>query len=205
MTDDRVFSKKHAPLEPWWDRLLEVLIERGAHRTVEAFAPGLSYGEIEAVLAASGIAPGTVRGQILNLFRCSNGFKEGRWTRLFPDVDLLSLQDMISVRKMMLEVVGVSSGYSSYAGYPAYGFVPEYIPFAERDGYLLVTDMRAGSSWGEVLKYDKVSADEDPKKWTSLTYLFDELIAAIANGSEFDGWTADVIDGELIWDLEGGP
>ncbi|MDN3461070.1 hypothetical protein QMA15_32150, partial [Rhodococcus sp. APC 3903] len=60
-------------------------------------------------------------------------------------VPLLSLQDMISVRKMMLEVVGVRSGYASYAGYPAYGFVPEYIPFAERDGYLLVTDM-----WGAV-------------------------------------------------------
>lgn len=68
-----------------------------------------------------------------------------------------------------------------------------------------MTDTRAGSNWGEVLKHDKVGADEDPEKWTSLTYMFDELLAAIANGSEFDGWTADVITGELTWDLGGKP
>ncbi|MGY3555051.1 hypothetical protein [Williamsia sp. R60] len=201
MTDDRVFSDQYGPLRPRWDRLLVALSERGAYRTVDSFAPGLTYDQAERILEEAGFAPGAVRGQILDLFKCVNGFAEGQWTRVFPDVDLLSLREMISVRAMMLEVAGARSGYPSYAGFPAYGFVPEYIPFAERDGYLLVADLRTGSQWGEVLRYDKIDADDSTTSWPSVASVLDNLIGAIANGSDFDGWTAEVVDGELTWSL----
>jgi hypothetical protein len=199
--DDRVFSDQYAPLQKWWDRLRDVLAAHGAHRTLEALAPGLSYDEAHRTLEENELSASTVRGQVLDLFTCVNGFVEGRWTRLFPDVDLLSLQQMIEVRARMLDVAAARPGYPSYAGFPAYGFVPEFVPFAERDGNLLVTDMRVGSEWAEVVRYDKVDADEDGRKWPYVAHMIDNLISAIADGDEFDGWTVEVVDGELHWGL----
>lgn len=46
-----------------------------------------------------------------------------------------------------------------------------------------------------------IDADDGATSWPSAASVLDNLIGAIANGSEFDGWTADVVDGELTWSL----
>lgn len=182
-----------------WRRLLEVLQERGALHTVDALAPGLAESAItDAVSDVEGLND-LMSGQIRDLFGCVNGFRDGVWTPLFPDVDLLSVQGVIDTRQMMLDAAPAPPGYESAAGTPVYGFIPEFLPFAERDGYMLVVDLREGDEQGLVICYDKVDADDDATTWRDVDGLVAELTAAIETGSEFASSTPVIEDATLRW------
>ena len=176
-----------------------MLRDSGALRTLEAFAPGLSAADIERALADAGELKALVRGQVRQWFECVNGARPGRWAPLFPGVDLLSIQQMIETRTMMLDVAAAAPGYPHEAGVPAYGFIPEFVPIADRDGYLLVADLREGGEYGTIITYDKVDADDDAQTWPSLTHLLTELTIAIGARRAFNDLMPHVEDGELRW------
>lgn len=182
-----------------WGRLLEVLHARGALQTLDALAPGLAESAlVEEISSVEGLNK-LMHGQIRELFGCVNGFREGHWASLFPDVDLLSVQGMITTRQRMLNVSPAPPGYEPAAGIAVYGFIPEFLPFAERDGYMLVADLREGDAQGAVLNYDKVDADDDATTWRDVGSVLEELTAAIDTGSTFSGSTPAIKDATLQW------
>lgn len=182
-----------------WGRLCVTLRDSGAQQTLEAFAPGLSAADIERALADAGELKVLVRGQVRQWFECVNGVHPGRWAPLFPGVDLLSIQQMIKTHAMMLDVAAAAPGYPREAGVPVHGFIPEFVPIADRDGYLLVADLREGDESGAIISYDKVDADDDAQTWPSLTHLLTELTVAIGARRALNGLTPHIDDGELRW------
>lgn len=84
------------------------------------------------------------------------------------------------------------------AGGEAGTFRPEFIPFAGRDGYLLVVDTRLGPMHGCVTEFDKVDADATGPRWVSVSALLTDLADSLETGSEFfGGWGPHVIGGQL--------
>ncbi len=184
-----------------WDRLMAVLRRRGAEKTVAAIAPPLEPDAVRAALDTVAGVSVFVYGDLSDWLLCHNGFREGAWTRLFPDLDLLSASQMADTWQMMLQTYPAESGHPLFSGPPAYGFIRQYIPIAERDGYLWVVDSRPGEKTHQVLEFDKVGADEDATTWPSIGALLQEITDAIDNGTGFNGSTPAVVDGELTWDL----
>lgn len=182
-----------------WENLRDVLQRKGALRALEALAPGLSGGDLRELLSAADGLDDIVRGQTRDLYHCVNGFRDDQWTRLLPDVDLLSVQQMIETRRMMLEVAPAEPGYAEDAGEAVYGFIPEFVPIAERDGYLLVADLREGEQSGTIISYDKVDADDGADTWPSLSHVLIELTAAIESTGTFRGAVPTIEDGKIRW------
>ncbi|MGB3770621.1 MAG: hypothetical protein WBF79_11515 [Rhodococcus sp. (in: high G+C Gram-positive bacteria)] len=178
---------------------MAVLDERGAAATARSLAPPLDYpAAADIYRTTSGL---TVMGDATSWFMCHNGFRPGLWSRLFPQLDPLSVQGMVDSWQTMLREYPAPPGYPRYSGYPAFGFVAEYLPIAERDGYFWVVDIRPGDRFNQVLAFDKVDADDNAVSWPSAGHLLVDLTTAIETGTEFDGWLPSVSDGELTWSL----
>lgn len=74
------------------------------------------------------------------------------------------------------------------AGDPAGRFLPDFLPFADRDGNLLCVDTRPGPLHGRVTELDKVGAvdsgaDEAGARWLSLSAMFTDLADSLYTGS----------------------
>ncbi|SIS21720.1 hypothetical protein SAMN05445060_3823 [Williamsia sterculiae] len=183
-----------------WDRLVSVLQQRRAHSTLAAIAPALPEDQVAGVLDASnGVRCRRVYGDLSEWLSCHNGFFDGQWARLFPDLDLLSAAQIAQIWSMMLSTHPAPSGYPLYSGPPAYGFIRQYVPIAERDGYLWVVDGRPGESTHSVIAFDKVDADDDATTWPSIGALLADVATAIDTGEAFDGSTPTIENGELTW------
>lgn len=192
-------NEQQANVQTSWDRLLEVLQGQGALQTLDALAPGLADDHLTKEFSGVDGLDALMHGQIRQLFGCVNGFQEGQWAQLLPGVDLLSVQRMIETREMMLEVAPAPAEYPAEAGTPVYGFIPEFIPFAERDGYLLVADVREGAARGVIISYDKVDADDEAETWNSLSQYLTELAYALQTRSVFASSIPAINDGQLQW------
>lgn len=136
-------------------------------------------------------------------FAIVHAVPSGRLDGLIPGYDVLSLDQALATRAMMIEAwdIGEAGPYGNVAGSPAYTFIPEYLPIAEQDGYLLVMDLRPGALARMIRRFEKVDADDDTTWWLSVGDLLLDLTVAIETGTAFDGWLPGTQDGRLVWTL----
>lgn len=138
---------------------------------------------------------------LIDWFAIIHPLPDHRWYGLIPGYDVLDIDDAYRVRKQLLTAwdIGEAAAYPNIAGEPAYTFIPDYLPIAERDGNLLVVDLRPGSRSGLIRLFDKVDADDDTPTWPELATLLNELATAIANHQPFDNWLPTIDNGHLNW------
>nr|WP_296769517.1 hypothetical protein [Rhodococcus sp. (in: high G+C Gram-positive bacteria)] len=144
--------------------------------------------------------------ELRSFYGLINGFPQDNWVSLLPGHELFDLDRLIEERRIELEVwgemdaeMGVTPDRGSPAGTPLGTFVPEFIPFAGMDGYLLFVDNRRGPLYGCVTAFDKVDADQGGPLWISLSALLSDLADSLENGTPFDSRTPSVIAGKLVW------
>ncbi|SIR97942.1 SMI1/KNR4 family protein [Williamsia sterculiae] len=139
--------------------------------------------------------------QLVNWFAILSGLDEPRWDGLIPGFDVLRVDEALATRRLLLEAwdIGEVTTYPETAGTPAYTFIPDYVPIAERDGTALVVDCRPGDHAQQLRLFDKVDADDDTPTWASLPAFIDELIDAIGQQRTFTGWSPTVDTGALRW------
>lgn len=91
---------------------------------------------------------------------------------------------------------------SSVAAVPAYRFLSEFEPIAERDGVALVVDTREGQYSGCVTRFDRTEPDAAGAKFRSVSALLVDLSTALNDGnSRLLGARARFAGGRLSWDL----
>ena len=183
-----------------WDRIEQWL---RAHLP-EVPIIGASTGSIERAVEATAV---TWPQELVDLFGHINGFPREAWVQLFPVHELFDLDRVVDERRLELEVWGELDDDSgaepltdSFAGEAVETFVPEFVPFAGRDGNLLFVDTRPGPLHGCVTEFDKVGADDVGPRWVSISALLTELADSLEHGTVFDGrWAPTVADGRLEW------
>lgn len=183
-----------------WDRIEQWL---RAHLP-EVTIIGASAGSIERAVEATEV---TWPQELVDLLGHVNGFPREAWVQLFPVHELFDLDRVVDERRLELEVwgeldddVGAEPLTESFAGEAAETFVPEFVPFAGRDGNLLFVDTRPGPLHGCVTEFDKVGADDVGPRWVSVSALLTELADSLEHGTVFDGrWTPTVSEGRLEW------
>lgn len=160
----------------------------------------------EAIDAANRDTAVTWHDELRSFYTLINGFPHDNWVSLLPGHELFDLDRLIDERRIELEVwgemdaeMGVTPARWSPAGTPLGTFVPEFIPFAGVDGYLLFVDNRGGPLYGCVTAFDKVDADQGGPLWKSLSALLSDLADSLETGVPFDGRTPSVVDGKLVW------
>lgn len=126
-----------------------------------------------------------------------------RWAELFPAFDVLRIDEALAVRARTLAAWQPQPGsYPTTAGDSAYTFIPEYLPIAERDGTMLVADLRPGARRGLIREFDKVDNDDETATWNDMSDLLGELIEALDNRTTFLGWHPHAQDGQLSWNFQ---
>lgn len=191
-------SAEHNLMSPW-GRVRAALFRRGAHVTLAETQPGLGAAEVARGFEKMGLV---TAGQAPELFAHANGSRGAlRPVQLFPGMNLISLQRVIEVRETMLRSARMPSGYGypKSAGWPAFQFIPEFVPIAEGERDLLVVDARGGSDHGRVFRYDKVLADDVSAAWPDLSCYLDEVAAAIGSGSSLQERTPVIRESRLHW------
>lgn len=181
-----------------WDRIEQWL---RAHLP-EVTIIGASAGSIERAVEATEV---TWPQELVDLFGHINGFPRKAWVQLFPVHELFDLDRVVDERQLEVwgeldQDAGAEPLTESFAGEAAETFVPEFVPFAGRDGNLLFVDTRPGPLHGCVTEFDKVGADDVGPRWVSVSALLTELVDSLENGTVFDGrWVPTVADGRLEW------
>lgn len=189
---------EHNLMSPW-GRLRAALFTRGAHVTLAETQPGLDAADVARGFERMGLASA---GQAPELFLHENGSRSAlRPVQLFPGMNLVSLQRAAELRETMLNSACMPSGYGypKIAGWPAFQFIPEFVPIAEGERDLLVADARGGSNHGRVFRYDTVLADDVSTAWPDLACYLDEVAAAIGSGSSLQERTPVIREGRLQW------
>ncbi len=122
--------------------------------------------------------------------------------------EMFSLERAVEERAMELEVWGEfdeemgAPDPDTSAGEIAGTYLPEFVPFAGLDGYLLVVDARPGPLHGCVTAFGKVDCDDEGPSWVSVSAMLTDLADSLETGAEFDTrWTPAVVDGRLEWRL----
>ncbi|MGU3587373.1 SMI1/KNR4 family protein [Rhodococcus sp. C26F] len=183
-----------------WERI-ERWLQTHLSAVTTAGAPAEA---IDRAVEATGVA---WPQELVDLFGHINGFPRGGWVSLFPVHELFDLDRVVDERRLELEVwgeldadVGAEPLTESFAGEAVETFVPEFVPFAGRDGNLLFVDTRPGRLHGCVTEFDKVGADDVGPRWGSISALLAELADSLEYGTVFDGrWVPTVADGRLEW------
>ena len=187
-------------LELRWTALRAALLARSAYATLSDMQPGLAPAEVEAAFHRMGIKHA---GQVGALFAQVNGPSPEAHgpIEVFPGMDLLSMQSSVRLRETMLRSARMPAGYGypKLAGWPAFQFIPEFVPIAEGERDLLVADARGGNDHGRVFRYDKVLADDVSVAWPDLASFLNEVAAAISSGSALQDWTPVIRDSRLYW------
>ncbi|MFE3542388.1 SMI1/KNR4 family protein [Nocardia sp. NPDC059177] len=145
--------------------------------------------------------------ELIEFFTHVNGFPAEQWVQLLPADELFDLDRVVHERQLELDVwgplsedVGLELDPDAQAGDPAGTFLPEFIPFAGQDGYLLFVDTRPGDLHGCVTRFHKVDADDAGPTWRSISALLTDLATSLHTSSKFDdSRTPTVIDGRLTW------
>lgn len=183
-----------------WERIERWLRTRLSSVTIA----GAPAEEVDRAVEATEVA---WPQELVDLFGCINGFPVDAWTSLLPVHELFDLDRVVDERRLELEVwgelddeAGAEPRTGSAAGEAVETFLPEFVPFAGRDGNLLFVDTRPGPLHGCVTEFDKVGADDVGPRWVSISALLTELADSLHHGTVFDGrWTPTVIDGRLAW------
>lgn len=165
---------------------------------------GASAEQIERAMAATGRRwPAELR----EFFGLVNGIPAEQWVQLLPGDELFDLDRVVHERQLELDIwgplseeMGLETDPDAQAGDPTGTFLPEFIPFAGQDGYLLFVDTRPGDLHGCVSRFDKVDADDAGPSWRSLSAMLTDLTTSLRTGSTFDHSSAPtVVEGRLIW------
>lgn len=126
---------------------------------------------------------------------------------LLPGLDVLTFSESTELRKMLVQLWGEALTdedivNSLVAAVPAYRFIPEYVPLAERDGLVLVVDTRKGQFSGCVTLFDKVDADAAGPMFRSINALLTDLATALDDAdSRLFRARATSDDGQLRWEV----
>ncbi|WP_207843926.1 hypothetical protein [Williamsia soli] len=184
-----------------WNRLMLALLRAGDSTTTlhDAIAAKRAMENLDAVRDAASASGIDLNGPLIEWFAIL-ALTPTQKPRILPSYDALTLDESIQTRQRMLDAWEPDDDTSPTAGEAAYTFIPEFIPIAERDGYVLFVDTRSGKKHGLVREFDKVDADDTPTTWRSLPRLLNELAVAIEYRQPFNGWQPSFDTGELRWD-----
>ncbi|WP_175647964.1 SMI1/KNR4 family protein [Nocardia donostiensis] len=149
--------------------------------------------------------------ELIEFYEQINGFPRDEWVHLLPSHELFDLERLVCERQMELDIYDETNALHEYvppegttAGTPVYTFLPEFIPFAGLDGYLLFIDTRPGDLHGCVTEFEKVDADAAGPRWISLSAMLTDLAHSLETGASFDGdRRPSVKEGKLDWQYEG--
>ena len=171
-------------------------------------APVTIAGATKSQIAEAAESTGTTwPPELIEFYDQINGFPSEEWVRLLPDHSLFSVEQAVDHRATMIEVYAETDAIHGYtppvgttAGTRVRTFLPEFIPFAGLDGYLLFVDTRPGDLHGCVTEFDKTSADGAGPRWVSLSAMLTDLAESLETGSTFDkDWKPTVVDDQLNW------
>ena len=171
-------------------------------------SPVTIVGATPAQIADAAEATGTTfPPELVEFYEQINGFPPEELLRLLPGRDLFDLEWVVREREMELDVYAETNEIEEYeppegttAGTAVFTYMPEFIPFAGLDGYLLFVDTRPGDLYGCVTEFDKVDADDAGPRWVSLSAMLTDLADSLETGSTFDKyWKPTVVDGQLDW------
>lgn len=183
-----------------WVRITTCLMRAGIGTTAEIGPKGQTapiHPRVQDAISRARLDPKTFP---FFWFHLLTGYPDDRWTNLIPGYDLLTVEQSFEVRQLTLDAwEGNGADYPEQAGEPAYAYIPEYIPLAERDAYMLVYDARPGPRHGMILEFDKVDADDDTTTWKSLTHFLGDLAFSLENRSPFLGYTPDFSENIIDW------
>ncbi|MFC6012282.1 SMI1/KNR4 family protein [Nocardia lasii] len=145
--------------------------------------------------------------ELSTLFTHINGFPREHWVQLFPTHELFDLDRLVTEHHIELDVWGEFGeeleAPAPAAGDPAGTYLPQFLPFAGRDGNLLFVDTRPGPLHGCVTEFDKVGADDDGPRWTALSAMLADLAHSLETGTTFDRqWLPTVEAGQLLWQFQ---
>lgn len=146
-------------------------------------------------------------GELRGWFEFAGGMDAETRSVLLPGLDVLTYPESANVRAMMVEawdeaLADDNRPLSPVAAVPAYRFVSEFVPIAERDGVALVVDTREGQFSGCVTRFDRTEADAAGAKFRSVSALLVDLSTALNDGnSRLLGARARFAGGRLSWDL----
>lgn len=89
--------------------------------------------------------------ELIEFYEQINGFPSEEFVGLLPGRELFDLERVVQEREMELDVYAESNEIEEYeqsegttAGTAVFTYMPEFIPFAGFDGYLLFVDTRPG-------------------------------------------------------------
>ncbi|SEK37677.1 SMI1/KNR4 family protein [Rhodococcus maanshanensis] len=197
-----------------WSRITEWCVEN-APLTAQSIAGPAGRAEIDSAQAATGAEwPDELR----ELFLVQNGARthtdSGQFLgSVLPDKFMLSLEDALERRSLMLEVWedlvaadpdfyepdAIARCEAQEAGTTAYMYLPSFVVFASLDDYHYFVDTRAGSRRGCVTEYAHEAVDERGPRWDSISDLLAELASSLEQGTPFESWEPGVVDGALRW------
>ncbi|MGF0311894.1 SMI1/KNR4 family protein [Rhodococcus sp. IEGM1428] len=182
-----------------WDRIFQWL--RGNLASVSI--AGATDEQIQDAMRSTG---GLWPEELTSFFRLVNGFPRENWVSIFPMHELFDVDRTVSERQLELDIwgeidaeMGAEPQVGTSAGQYVGTYLPEFIPFAGADGYLLFVDARRGPLHGCVTEFQKVDADGAGPKWPSLSAMLTDLADSLETGTAFDGHTHFVVDGQLRW------
>lgn len=192
-------------LQEAWSALVRALRARGVTDN-PAFHMQLDTGDYGSVSADPHLSGIEASGDISHWFASMQSLPQSRVAGLIPGFDLLRSEEAEAVRTVLLDAWAPGrvypEPYPRDAGQPAYTYIPEYVPVAERDGTALVVDTRSGPARGGVWLFQKVDADDTTTHWASLADLLADIGDAISSGATLLGWRAITTpDGHLRWEL----
>lgn len=185
-----------------WRRLIDALRRAGDTNVTRADVGFRSRSIVhrEKVQATADANNIDLTEELYDWFTITAVYPSRHWSLLIPTYDILTFDDALAVRQQLLDA-WTPTGWPPEAGNPAYTFITEYLPIAERDGYLLVADLRPGKNRGQILEFDKVDADDGTPNWPSLRVLLHKLATAVEDRRPFNDWQPDFDDGVLRWNL----
>ncbi|OZC75227.1 hypothetical protein CH251_10675 [Rhodococcus sp. 06-462-5] len=187
------------PVVEQWGRIAQWLADNLATVSI---AGAIDEQIQDAMRATGGLWP----EELTSFFRLVNGFPRENWVSIFPMHELFDLDRAVDERQLELDIwgeidaeMGAEPQFGTSAGDYVGTYLPEFIPFAGADGYLLFVDARSGPLRGCVTEFQKVDADGAGPKWPSLSAMLADLADALETGGSFDGRTPAVVDGQLRW------
>ncbi|OZE85265.1 hypothetical protein CH305_05045 [Rhodococcus sp. 15-649-2-2] len=183
-----------------WDRIAQWLADNISSVSIA----GATDEQIQDAMRSTG---GLWPEELTSFFRLVNGFPRESWVSIFPMHELFDVDRTVSERQLELDIwgeidaeMGAEPQVGTAAGEYVGTYLPEFIPFAGADGYLLFVDARWGPLHGCVTEFQKVDADSAGPKWPSLSAMLTDLADSLENGTVFDGHTHSVVDGQLRWE-----
>ncbi|MFD4785128.1 SMI1/KNR4 family protein [Rhodococcus qingshengii] len=189
-----------------WERIADWFSENGFPQALDVFAPGAEQSEIDRVEAQTGIVWPT---ELKDFYSAQNGFAPGAWMQFLPQHDMLNLDALLAHHREapavyelpdVPESVPTLSDRAQPAGTPSGKSLPDYITFAERDGYELFCDTRQETLAGCVTEYARENADDAGPQWTSISAMLADLAESLETGQPFaGGWIPQLSDGAFAW------